>query len=216
MKIKILFPLILIIFVTSTCKKENQKNSAPNTSTEASSYFPLEIGNFWYYDLYKVVDSSGLEEQLNYSDTVRIIGEEMIDGNNYFVIEQDSWLTQNNRKDTLFYRDSSSYLVTPEGNIVFSSVEFNSILRLVDYDPAPWAVEYTVPDTIENHTVPAGTFECLNYRGRVYSTTPNNNYPERFVHNCYSEDVGVVFQSIFFVSQYGVQYERRLADYHLE
>ena len=55
-----------------------------------------------------------------------------------------------------------------------------------------------------------------NFKGRFYSTTPGNNDPDRFIDNCYAENVGIVFQTIFFASQFGVHYERRLSDFHLE
>jgi hypothetical protein len=199
-----------------SCKKDNPQTANPDITTSNSTYFPFIVGNYWYYDLYRVVDTTGLEESLNYSDTTRIIAEEVINSKTYFVIEQDSWLSQDNRKDTLYYRDSSGYIVNVEGNILFSSGDFNNILHETDYAPATWAVEYSVPDLIENHSVPSGDFDCLNFKGRVYSTNPNNNNPDRFLDKCYSENIGIVFQTIFYASQHGVHFERRLSNYHLE
>lgn len=216
MRIKTPAFLIILIFSIFTCKKDTPQNPSPPSPTTPISYLPFTVGNYWYYDLYKVTDTSGLEEQLSYVDSVKVISEEVINGNNYFVIAQDSWLSQDNRKDTLYYRDSSSYIVNVAGDILFSFVDFDNILYEADYTPAPWAVEYSVAESLENHTVPSGTFNCLNFKGRVYSTTPGNNDPDRYIHNCYAENVGIVFQTIFFASQFGVHYERRLSDYHLE
>ena len=202
--------------MSSGCQKDDPQIINPNIETSNSAYFPFTLGNYWYYDIYKVIDSTGMEESLNYTDTTKIIAEEMINGNTYFVIEQDSRLSQDNRKDTLYYRDSSGYIVNVDGDILFSSVDFNNILYSIDYDPALWSVEYTVLDAIENHSVPSGDFDCLNFKGRVFSTDPNDNHPDRFIDNCYSENVGIVFQSIFYASQFDVHYERRLSDFHLE
>ena len=76
--------------------------------------------------------------------------------------------------------------------------------------------EFSVSDTTENITVPAGTFECLNFKGKFNNTNSDDDKPDRFWNNCYAEDVGLVFQTIFFVSTYEQHYERRLSEYHLE
>jgi len=202
--------------MSSGCKKDEPQITNPDITTSNSAFLPFTVGNYWYYDLYKVIDSTGMEESLNYADTAKVIAEEMINGNTYFVIEQDSWLSQDNRKDTLYYRDSSGYIVNVDGDILFSSVDFNNILHTIDYDPTPWVVEYSVSDAFENHSVPSGDFDCLNFKGRFFSTDPNDNRPDRFIDNCYSENVGIVLQSIFYASQFDVRYERRLSDFHLE
>ena len=215
MKLKTLLLPIAILIVLSGCKDELPNNPAPPIPP-APNYYPFTVGNYWIYDVYHVVDSTGEEDQLSYSDTISVIAEEEINGNSYFVIEQDSWLTQNNRKDTVYLRDSSSYIVNEEGVILFSYANFDNILSIVDYDPAPFVVEYSIQDSIENHAVPSGNFDCLNFKGRFYSTIPNNNDPDRFLDNCYAEDVGLVFQTVFYASAFGFHYERRLADFHLE
>ncbi len=198
------------------CKKDKTCEEPPVINPPDPIYFPFTIGNYWIYDVYLVNDSTDIETQQNYSDTLRIIAEEVINGNTYFVIEEDRWLSNTNLKDTLYYRDSSGYIVNLEGEIIFEYVAFNTIVRTDSFASNMYVSEYSVSDATENITIPAGTFDCLNFKGRFNKTNPDDDEPDRFLNNCYAKDVGLIFQTIFFASNYETHYERRLLDYHLE
>ncbi len=207
----------MITLLIINCKKDSLQSPPPDITSTITGYFPLSVGNYWIYDIYRINDTTGLEEQLNIGDTVRIIAEEIINNNTYYSFEQKQhWISFSYEKDTIYLRDSSEYIVNLAGDIIFSSTDFNNILHQIDYSPATFLVEYSVSDTVETRTVPSGTFECLNYKGRVQNTDPNNDKPDRFMHNCYADNVGLVFQTIFYSSSYETHFERRLSDYHLE
>ena len=185
MKVKFPTLLIALIFSIFTCKKDSPQDILPPIPPSAPNYFPFTIGNYWIYDHYKVNDTTGVEEQLNAADTIRIIGEKIINDKTYYVFEQrEYWLNNNAEMDTVYYRDSSGYIVDLEGTITFSSVDFNNIIRVDSLGFEMYFSEYSVSDTTENITVPAGTFECLNFKGKFNNTNPDNDKPDRFLNNC--------------------------------
>ena len=218
MKIKTLAFLSFVLLFVFACKKDKATDPEPVPQISINDYFPMTVGNYWIYDIYKV-DTSGVEEQYPYSDTIRIIAEEDIDGKTYLVAEIDTWLSTSNKKDTILYRDSSSYLIDSEGNFFLSLNMDESVIQSKTYNQTPYVSDYVMADSMVSFTVPAGTFDCIDFQGLFYSTDPEvpyENYPTRIAHNCYSKDVGIVYQNIFYAYSIKSNYERRLREYHLE
>lgn len=217
MKIKLPLLLAAFAFLIANCKKDNTPPYVPPVDPPDPVYLPLSIGSYWYYDIYLVNDSTGVEEKVNLGDTVRIIEEKIINGYNYFGFEQKEYmLSPPNMKDTVYLRDSSGYIVNLEGTIIFAHNDFNNTLRVETYGATFYQAEYSISDTLENITTAAGTFDCLNFKGRFNSTNPNDNFPDRFLNNYYAKDVGLVLETTFFVNSFSRHYERRLTEYHIE
>ena len=106
MKIKNLLLPVVIVFSFSACKKEAPQTNPLIDNVLVSEFLPFTVGNYWIYDVYKVNDTTGLEELLDVGDTVRIIAEEIINNETYFSFEQKQhWISTSNEKDTVFLRD---------------------------------------------------------------------------------------------------------------
>jgi hypothetical protein len=65
-------------------------------------------------------------------------------------------------------------------------------------------------------TVPAGTFEVLNYKGTVVTSmnTPGVKYP-RYLNCYYAEGVGKILYTYFYVLSPNI-YEKRLLRYYIK
>ncbi len=208
--------LCLALTLTFTaCNDDDENISPPNPPAAVPNFFPMSIGNYWIYDVVRV-DSNGTETLLNYSDTIRIIGDTSYNSNIYYSIEQDRFLTTQALKDTIYRRDSSGYLVNLEGRISFSADDYHTIFHTWEIPQANIKVDYFVDDSLYTYNVPAGNFDCLNYVGLVQYLDPASTFPDRYMNTAYSNNIGIIFQNEIFASSLATEYQRRLREYHFE
>lgn len=172
-------------------------------------FLPLAVGNYWIYEIAKV-DTFGNEELLPLNDTISIVGDTILNGETFYVMVDG--LLGFGPKYT-FVRDSSGFLLELNGNILYSSSQFDEVLTTVVTGPAQF--DYTMKSGLQTVSAPLGDFECLNFEG-IVSHTSDEDYAPRKLFNFYSEDVGLVSSNIFFFSSRQFEWERRLIDFHLE
>ena len=60
-----------------------------------------------------------------------------------------------------------------------------------------------------------GNFDCLNFKGRFIQLFQTIMIQTDFLTIVCSEDVGLVFQTVFYASSFGAHFERRLADFYI-
>lgn len=218
--------LMIIAMLTSLsfgCKKDddNQEDNPSAQQPTASSYVPLEVGNYWVYRHYKV-DSNGVETAQATTDSMVVSKDTMIGGRKYMVLEGTNRPYTNQSWQIIrMIRDSSGYIVNQHGRIYFSIDNFTDVLFSYSEDFGNMGkVAYTSESRMVKHpamiTVPAGTFDVLNFRETIdiseeYRTAENPRYLDTY----YGKGVGVVLQNYFYLSDAKNIVEKRLIRYHV-
>ncbi len=204
------------VVLLNSCKKDKDESAASVPSNAAADYTPFKTGNYWVYERYQI-DSSGNATAKGVFDSTYVTGDTVINGNTYY-----KWVKPDYYSPALLtylIRDSLAYLVTHTADILFSSVDFNTIFKSY--------YVFAIPDTICNvvfkmeskdvpFTTPAGTFITSDARTAYYMTPAFSfNGSERFRHNRYGANIGVVTETFDFFLSSPNYTERRLIRYHL-
>lgn len=208
---------VFLLFFTAC-----QKDSSPNIISY-ESYSPYTIGSYWIYQQV-LIDSNGTEQLRTTVDTVSVIGDSIINGLTYSILKGklipfDPYFPSG---IIGYVRDSLHYLVNSKGTILFSSQDFNSTLSQFS------TTSYNNGDTVTNNysykmenvtapiSLPAGTFNVLNYERTASSTDPllNRIFAYRNSSQYYAKGVGKVLQSYIFSDKRYL--EQRLLEYHIE
>ena len=207
---KLLF-LVLVITFFASCKK--------NDSVNKSEYLPLDSGTYWVYVHYDI-DSLGNEIEKDRIDSVIISRDTIINNLQYFVLEGTNYPNNGISWGVLdILRDSSGYIVNDKGEIRFSEDNFSNILASkteVLNEDTLYTLTYQMEILSDPINVPAGDFEVLNFKGTV--TTPQQIIGvenPRFLNNLYSNNVGKVLQSYFYIHSPIIS-EKRLVRYNVE
>lgn len=209
-----IFAGIFLLLSLLACEKKTETT----TPEVKSDYFPLSTGNYWVYNTY-CIDSFGNDSLYTENDTVRIIGDTIINGNSYKVFranKDDLFAYFANR----FYRDSSGYIVDNYGRTIFSSDDLKDTLYVrhdADYGYADSLSYYGIMEKYQGQVqTSAGSFDnVLNMRLDVADKDNNlirsNNY-------LYAPIVGKILFQYFYVNEYqmkNVYYEVRLVSYQV-
>lgn len=110
---------IFLISLISCEKVIESTNDAPVV------YLPMSVGNYWIYQHYKI-DSLGNEMPLrNYTDSVYIVKDSIINGDRYYKFESSIYF----EKFKGFFRDSCGHLIKSTGEIIFSATNFVDTIR---------------------------------------------------------------------------------------
>jgi hypothetical protein len=200
---------ILFVFLWS-CNKDDDP-------TGSKDYFPLAVGNYWVYDHYSI-DEDGVETKFPANDSLSITRDTVIRNQTYFVLEGIDFST--NEWKIVEIRDSSNYLVDSNGKVLFARNDFENILSTSSIENKGEIIcttTYKMEKVSENISVPAGSFEVLNFKGTVTVTNPSEfgvDYP-RYLNNYFAKNVGKILQTYIFISSPG-HMERRLVRFHIE
>ena len=206
----LVFSLLIASFLFS-CQDDDQATSTTPIVEEDLDLFPLELGNYWVYQVVKI-DTLGNEEILSENDTVMVVGTRLINDEVYFTIEESNFFGFNSSPTTVHLRDSSGFLVNDAGVTLLSTTDFDEVIFTQEIGPA--RIDYTMESTPEIVSVPLGDFDCLNYSGIATNLNDDIN-PPREQFKFYSEGVGLVSSNIFFISSRNFTWERRLIDFSL-
>jgi len=121
MKYFLLLAIVLPLLILS-CKKKDKKSETTNPG--AVYDHPHTVGSYWVYH-WTNIDSLGNETPNGTVDSVFITGDSIVNGHTYVVYEGTylgsshySWLE----------RDSSGYIVAPNGQILYNYVEDDLLL----------------------------------------------------------------------------------------
>lgn len=194
-----------------------------------NNYMPLKVGNYWVYEHYEI-DSSGRETLLPTRDSLSISGDTMIRGNLYYIFQPTSY-NLSLRSGAEYLRDSSGYLITDKGEILFSDNNFIDVLldsiklnsTAQSQTDTLFTLEYKMESSNSSSvSVPAGSFQALNYQGTSVFYYEAANVPreviKRFRNNYYSNNIGKVLESYHYGS-YSARhqtFERRLVRYQIK
>lgn len=214
MKIKLWVGIFLFLGIIACEKTPNE----PASETKKDiSYFPLSTGSYWVNNTYQI-DSTENETLISENDTMRIIGDSVINGNTYKVFYgKETGIAQGLVKR--FFRDSSGCIVNNSGKIFFSINNFIDTLysSFTTWDSNVYM--YSLMETYENEiSLSSGVFDSiLNWEltverhGETKSLIRKNAY--LFVPN-----VGKILCQYFYISTFERNknyYEERLIDYYI-
>lgn len=210
MKMKNLFLVGLVIVLLISCEEGEKEKSQ-------TSYFPLEVGNYWIYS-HVDIDTMGNETVRDNVDSVVVTKDTLINGEEYFVLEGLKVPSGSVRGIVDIVRDSSGYLINNEGVVRFSSKNFTDILTTRFYingDDTIGSTTYKMMKEESIVSVPAGKFDALNFKGTVVSNNPILGIDNpRYLDNYYVEGVGRILSTYFYFHSPVIS-ERRLIRYNV-
>ena len=210
--------LFVVAMVAMACQKDELPVEPGNPTEPEVNYYPLTIGSYWNYKHFEV-DTNGIETELNFTDSVIITKDTIINGNTYKVFEGSNnpltdWGILN------IVRDSSNYIVDIDGVIIFSPDNYTDTLRQGVFYKLTNDTVYTYFSMMEDNgqvvNLPAGTFEVLNYK-TTYIFPDKISFPQLYRREndtFYAPNVGKVVSSYFYASQTDV-IEKRLTSYYI-
>jgi hypothetical protein len=202
--------LFVALLTLASCKKEDSNPVQQIVSTATvTDYFPLDNGDSWVYQLY-AADSSLIFIQLNDSDVVSVIGDSLIAGTSYKIVNSSYW-------GISLYRDSADYIVDQTG-WKFFTIDNTSEYLVNQYQPFTDSTQYNtsvVRNSDSTCTVPAGQFQARFVVGTITATKPTT--PAMKTRNYYlafSKNVGLVLKRVIYALEPNY-IEERLIHYHL-
>ncbi len=203
--------LMVILFISCTKDEPDQEVPTPTQET-VFDYFPLKNGNFWVYEQ-KLYDSSGIEIPSSFlNDSLVVKNDTMINNMTYQIVEEyHLWGSTTPVKH--FYRDSADCIVNHEGKIVFS-IHSGFIYSDTIQPDTMVIIDYYFDNQSTNIVVPAGAFNCVDYKGEFYLKSDQYNTP-RYFHTYYCKNTGPVKKtSTFAISLYSIVGE--LVNYQIQ
>jgi hypothetical protein len=198
----ILFMLVGGLLLFASCSKDD------SDTEQTKDYVQLKTGNYWVYRLSNV-DTLGVETITDSYDSVYVSGDTTINGN-VFTKKYHTWSPYSYTPDCL--RDSSNYLVSPNGRKMFSPVNFSDTLiksyNVISYtdtttldDDTLFFYFYKMSDKGMSLTVPAGTFITMDFKGTYI---PYGSYANTlktiYCHNYYAKNIGLIQYSSTFAN----------------
>ncbi len=209
----LIIPLSVLVFFS--CSKDEATSCESTIISE--NYYPLAVGNYWVYDRYSVNNDSIIS--FSGQDSVVIVSDTLINGETYYVHESFTETGSPGLANYGTVRDSSGYRVNSTGIILFSTTDDSDTLAYAFNQEVAfdwWVTSFMdlIPQSI---SVPAGTYDCLEYIGRIETDAGGGtleNYP-KFLRTHYANGVGrVKFNLHWFSSTSEIVYE--LNRFHLE
>ena len=220
MKNKTLFlSLFLITVIIYSCKKDvDTVQPTPTPYITYPNFSQSKVGNYWIYQQFDI-DENGNATPKNIFDSCYIEKDTIINSKTYKKIFKPKPYSTS-QYDILFERDSLHYIVHSKGKILFSSQDFSSILEL-RYQMATSTdtlcqVIRQMADKNLTITTPAGTFITSDAKQTFimfpgFTDTGN----QRYTHTRYSENIGIVIETLPFYLGSPNYVERRLVRYHI-
>ncbi|MCB0706056.1 MAG: hypothetical protein KDC34_12125 [Saprospiraceae bacterium] len=212
--------LILILIVYCSCTKENLPAICEDPIDPPEIFFTLPDipGSYWIYE-WVSIDSNGTETPLNYLDSVFVIGDSVVNGQEYIVYHDYFFGT--NSPEVILKRDSLGYIVGPDGKVLYAHQNFSDTLQTGSY-PSSYSYfdQMTKPDSAL--TLVAGSFETIQHQRTFYfpNGDPVNVCGDTYFQFVIDYDllIGEVRQSIGLASSIEQECkfrERRLIDYFI-
>ena len=212
--------LLLIILSIFSCKKDDNVSIDPPAPAPLPVYMPMEVGNYWVYQSFKVENSG--ETPLDKYDSLVITHDTMIRDHKYFVFEGTAHSSIWHILRTL--RDSASYYVFPNGDIYFTDqkrdgeVYFEHTSYMPNLIDTVWSVKNYNESVEQSITFPIGDFKVLNRRSD-YTTFPGDpdfadSLKYRKTNSYFIEDIGQANYYVFYASA-DFHYDKRLIRYRI-
>jgi len=194
---------VISLLAVSCNKNDSESDLIPVAQTD---YMQLKVGNYWVYDNYHI-DADGNEILSQNKDSVVIIGDTMIGGIQYF---KQHLIGQSH---VVYLRDSSGFLITLEGDVLFSSTDFSNIIRQDTIANGLAFITYKMEDSDTLITVPMGNYSCITFKGTVNALDPEYPHGVQYTYYFYADGFGQVKSSYYLFSNPMLRVERRLSQF---
>ncbi|MEP4534723.1 MAG: hypothetical protein ABJ004_16650 [Cyclobacteriaceae bacterium] len=192
MKLKALTIVFATISLLTSCSDE-----AVSPTQNVTEFTNLEIGNYWVYDWFEI-EPDGTESSFNKSDSLYIEKDTTIFNRTYFV-RSGTFLGKSKRE--LLFDSANSIFLYPSRELLFTLDESVEITVNYGSEENPIAIgTYSLDRNETTIVVPAGEFECLNYRGLTESLEADYPYGTRINSNLYSKGTGLILMQTQFYS----------------
>jgi len=213
MKKRTVIIVIAGLMAFASCKKDEPTEIPETPQTSVMDYLPLTPGNYWVYEQH-YYDSTGTEHNQPWgNDTVEVISDTTINNFTYHRLV-DHNLFGTSEPDTTHYRDSSDCIVNHKGSVLFRLTPGVVFTYYPSYDSTIYYIDYSLATQPSAITVPAGTYECLDYQGAIFSSLDGFSVPDT-IHKYYSKNVGIVKRTYLMLVAKNV-IELDLISYHIQ
>jgi hypothetical protein len=215
--------IILSICATAlffSCSNDDDNSGCNEGTTQAeANFYALKLGNSWTYKNYTYNNNTQEYEYSGVIDSVKITGTEIINDNTYFEFTRrtsgnnsNNVLLNPNGTSTELLRDSLGYLIWETGKVKFANNDFSE--RTLNEQA--WGTIFETLQTGSNDfVVEAGIFPCINSE-RYAKSNPDGTLLPGLDKIYYSDGIGLVFETVSFVSSNIPVVERRLDAYSVE
>ncbi len=187
MRRHIVFILGAVIFLSSCSKNNSSPVQTPVVEEKVTDYFPLTVGNYWVYQLFRA-DTSMVPVPNGYFDSTYVEKDTVVNGKSFKKVISgylfEYWLL----------RDSADFLVNELGQRQFTHRQFTA--TLYDYQPdyaTGFVVSAAMSQKDSTFIVPAGQFVSKYLVGSV---TALGDVPAWQKHRsfsiAYSKNIGPV------------------------
>ncbi len=190
-----------LFFFISCSKKESTTTvpTKPASTLSVADYFPLKTGNYWVYKTTECDSNGNIMPVVYKNDSLVVKNDTVINGKTYHTIIEYNYMNA----PTSFvdcYADSADCIINNYGSIVFSIKNTSGIIytQLLSPDTIAY-VNYSFISSPTSIIVPVGTYSCEDYKGAVYRKSDNFNRAY-LTHHYYSDNIGLVKRTAFFLS----------------
>lgn len=187
--------------------------------TQDPTFYGLTVGNSWVYKSQRYNFNTESYDNTEIIDSVSIVGKEYILGNTYFKFrtkttgstDSESQLSNSNGIKFEYFREVDGNLVNDSNDIVFTTTDYTEKLVV----EANWgSIFEKLAQALATVEVPSGTFECYN-KQRYARTAEGEELPSTD-NIYYAEGVGLIYDSISFVTIENPMIIRRLDSYNIQ
>ncbi len=203
-----------------SCSNDDNSSGINDVNAQAeANFYALKVGNSWNYKNYTYNNNTQEYDYSGVIDSVKITGIQIINDNTYFEFttrtsgnDNGNLLLNANGVSTELLRDSLGNLVWETGKIKFTHSDFSE--RTLNEQS--WGTTFeTLQTGINNFEVEAGTFPCINSE-RYAKSNPDETLLPGLDKIYYTDGVGLVYETLSFVSSNIPVVERRLDTYSIE
>ena len=212
--------LLLIVLTVFACKKDDAVIVEPPAPAPLSVYIPMEVGNYWVYQNFKVENTG--ETPMDQFDSIAITRDTIIRDHRYFIFEGINNQIPSSMMRIL--RDSSGYYVYSDGRIYFSDqinnkeVYFEHISTAQEITDTVWYLKQYNEEVENQISFPIGSYKVRNKISdfTIFPQEPNfaDTLKYRKANNYFIEDIGQASYSIFY-AQANFHYDKRLVRYQI-
>ena len=213
MKKRTVMIVIAGLMAFASCKKDEPTETPETQQSSVMDYLPLTPGNYWVYEQH-FYDSAGIEHNQTWgNDTVEVISDTSVNNLIYHRIVEHNF-NGFAKHDTALYRDSSNCIVNNKGTVSFRLTPGVVYTYYPSYDSTMYYIDFSLAAQSSAITVPAGTFDCLDYQGAVYSKIDSFAVPDT-IHKYYSKNVGIIKRTyLLLYAKYIIELD--LISYHIQ
>ena len=176
---------LCILFILVGCSNDDE--ALPRELV--NDFTMIEVGNYWVYEWYEI-EPNGVTTILNRRDSVYI--SEVIETGSKSLFLREATFLGTPRQSYLF--DSANTIFRfSDREILLTLDESIEQRKLLGFENDPIArVTYSLEEGTDYVEVPAGRFECINFKGVIEPLQSEYPHGERYNFHHYAKNIGLV------------------------